>query len=179
MKIISRVIVGAMIVGLACFSLAYFVFWDATVHYGSMAINYVRYMSAPPGTLVTETSPDYKAPQTDDLKTASAAIQPGNVATTDATSVNASATTSAGLPQATQVAADNAKDWPSYNRTLTSNRFSPLDEITPKMPASSRSCAPTTPANTPASTPAYSRSTAPCCSPASTISIRSILRPAS
>jgi alcohol dehydrogenase (cytochrome c) len=64
-----------------------------------MAINYVRYWSAPAGTLETQT-PGTALPST---PTATPASEPAPV-TTDG-------------------------DWPSYNKTLTSNRFSQLDEI--------------------------------------------------
>lgn len=65
---------------------------DAFINVAAMGVNFVRYLSAPAGTLETETAP--------------------------------------GPPpiEAEQVA-DTGKDWPSYNKTLTSNRFSSLDEI--------------------------------------------------
>jgi alcohol dehydrogenase (cytochrome c) len=67
-----------------------------------MAINYVRYWSAPAGTLETEVAPT------------GAATQPST------------ATPSA--PPAT-ASGGNEGDWPSYNKTLTSNRFSQLSQI--------------------------------------------------
>ena len=69
--------------------------------YGGMAFNFYRSFDAPKGTLVTEANPD----------------QSGRC--------NGPAAPAAGTPQAP--AAD--ADWPSYNRTLTSDRYSPLAQI--------------------------------------------------
>ncbi len=71
--------------------------WDTAVKYASMAVNYIRYMNAPPGSTVTELAPDYKA---------GSSAQPALV-----------------------LAKAAADDWPSYNKTLTSERFSPLTAI--------------------------------------------------
>jgi alcohol dehydrogenase (cytochrome c) len=65
---------------------------DAFITNAAMAVNWVRYRSAPAGTLETEV----------------AARPP---------------------PLAALAAPEIGKDWPSYNRTLTSNRFAGLDEI--------------------------------------------------
>lgn len=81
-------------------------YWNTAVKYGSRTINYVKYMSAPKGTLTTEMDPDYQTPSTD-------AASDSNV-------------------HEAAVVADAGKDWPSYNRTVTSNRYSPLDGITPQ-----------------------------------------------
>ncbi|MGE0054413.1 MAG: pyrroloquinoline quinone-dependent dehydrogenase [Hyphomicrobium sp.] len=94
-------IIGGGIV-LAAVAASAFVYydWNAAVHYGSMAINYVNYLGAPKGTITTElaTSADGKeAPNVQAL---------------------AAPTTS------------SVQNWPSYNKTLTSDRFSNLDEIT-------------------------------------------------
>jgi PQQ-dependent dehydrogenase (methanol/ethanol family) len=83
--------------------------WVAT-HYmqtellGAMVLNDMKSANAPAGTLTTELNPDWKE---------TAAVQP--------------AAAVAAPPPAT---ADG--DWPSYNKTVTSERFSPLDEITTK-----------------------------------------------
>jgi alcohol dehydrogenase (cytochrome c) len=69
-----------------------------------MAINYVRYLSAPVGTLSTELA-------------VSAAGKP------TADTVSAPTQAPDGISSAAAV------DWPSYNKTLTSNRFSELDQI--------------------------------------------------
>jgi alcohol dehydrogenase (cytochrome c) len=58
----------------------------------AMGINYLRYMAAPNGTLVTQVA--------------------GPV-----------------MPRTTQTPATDSGDWPTYNKTLTSNRFSGLAQI--------------------------------------------------
>jgi alcohol dehydrogenase (cytochrome c) len=75
--------------------------WNTAVQYVSMAINYVRYMNAPPGKTVTELAPGYTGSSPASLQ------QPAGAASSNA----------------------NTDDWPSYNRTLTSERFSPLNQI--------------------------------------------------
>ena len=101
MRFSLRTLVGAIVVGgIAIAGLSY-AYWDQTVLIGSTAINYVRYWSAPAGTLETEVA-----------QTGTAA-QP-------ASTVSAS-------PQADS--GGTAEDWPSYNKTLTSNRFSQLSQI--------------------------------------------------
>jgi alcohol dehydrogenase (cytochrome c) len=95
-----RAFLGAIAVGgIAVGGLSY-VFWDQTVLIASMAINYVRYWSAPAGTLETE------------VAQAGAAGQPS---------------AASAPPQASPGGAE--EDWLSYNKTLTSNRFSQLSQI--------------------------------------------------
>jgi alcohol dehydrogenase (cytochrome c) len=96
-----RTLLGAIVVvGIAVAGLSY-IYWDETVKIGSMAINYVRYWSAPAGTLETEVA--QPAP----------AVQP-----------------SAAVGLAPNAAPGGTEgDWPSYNKTLTSNRFSQLTQI--------------------------------------------------
>ena len=54
MKFWLRTLAGAIVVvGIAIGGLSY-AYWDQTVQIGSTAINYVRYLSAPAGTLETE-----------------------------------------------------------------------------------------------------------------------------
>jgi alcohol dehydrogenase (cytochrome c) len=102
MKFWLRTLVGAIVVvGIAIAGLSY-VYWDQTVQIGSTAINYVRYWSAPAGTLETEVA------QT------GAAARP-------------SPSTASAAPQAAPGGIEG--DWPSYNKTLTSNRFSELSQI--------------------------------------------------
>ena len=97
-----RALLGAIVVvGIAIGGLSY-AYWDQTVQIGSTAINYVRYWSAPAGTLETEVAPT------------GAAAQP-------------STSTASAAPQAAPGATEG--DWPSYNKTLTSNRFSQLSQI--------------------------------------------------
>jgi alcohol dehydrogenase (cytochrome c) len=83
--------------------------WDRAVPLAAMGLNYVRYLSAPAGTLNTEVS-----------------AAPG--ATTAPSSVPATITP-AQPPGPDQTPGATAEDWPSYNKTLTSNRFSALDQI--------------------------------------------------
>ena len=75
--------------------------WDTAVDLVSMAVNYVKYLNAPAGTTFTELAPGYKGDGS------------GETAPLTATP----------LPNAT------ADDWPSYNKTLTSDRFSQLTQI--------------------------------------------------
>src|SRR5262249_22086671 len=49
-----RALLGAIVVGGIAVGCLSYVFWDQTVLIASMAINYVRYWSAPAGTLETE-----------------------------------------------------------------------------------------------------------------------------
>ena len=67
---------------------------------GGLTRNYVLSLGAPAGTTTTESNPAYQA---------------------------VAATTVASADAATTAASDG--DWPSYNRTLTSDRPSPLAEI--------------------------------------------------
>ena len=102
MRFSLRALLSAIVVvGIAIAGLSY-AYWDQTVLIGSTAINYVRYWSAPAGTLETEVA------QT------GAAAPP-------------SASTASAPPQAAPGGTD--EDWPSYNKTLTSNRFSQLSQI--------------------------------------------------
>jgi len=77
-------------------------YWDQVVPIAALAINYVRYWSAPVGTLATEVAQTGAAAQS-------------------------SATTAAASPPAAPDGTEG--DWPSYNRTFTSKRFSPLSQI--------------------------------------------------
>src|SRR5579872_3726094 len=81
-----------------------YAYWDQAVPLAGMAINYVRSWSAPPGTTTTELA----------------------AASKDAGTPAPSASSAAPLPNAT------TGDWPSYNKTLTSERFSPLSQINTK-----------------------------------------------
>jgi hypothetical protein len=63
MKFWLRILLGAIVVvGIAIGGLSY-AYWDQTVQIGSTAINYVRYWSAPAGTLETEVAPTAAAAQ--------------------------------------------------------------------------------------------------------------------
>ncbi len=96
---------GAAAVGVAAVVVAGAVFanWDNAVPLVAMGINYVRYLSAPAGTLTTEVS--------------------------DVTVANPPTSAAAPASPPDQTPGATADDWPSYNKTLTSNRFSALDQI--------------------------------------------------
>ena len=87
-------LLAACAIAAAC---APFIDWNQAIPTAAMAINYVRYMSAPAGTISTEQAPG-------------------------------TAATAPPLLAAPQASAADA-DWPSYNKTLTSNRFSALAQI--------------------------------------------------
>ena len=94
-------LIAAVAISVAIFGGVFvFAHWDEAVPILAMAINYVRYLSAPAGTITTEVAPGYH-----------------DTAPPPAVTSIQGATAS---PQ---------EDWPSYNRTLTSNRFSPLNQI--------------------------------------------------
>ncbi|MGP8121900.1 MAG: pyrroloquinoline quinone-dependent dehydrogenase [Xanthobacteraceae bacterium] len=103
MKKLSIVLVAAALVTAGCV----YAYWDKAVPIAAMAINYVRYLSAPVGTLTTELA-------------ASSGSKPA-------------AATGAPAPPVPLVADEtpgaSAGNWPSYNKTLTSNRFSELGQI--------------------------------------------------
>src|SRR5262249_56340481 len=99
MKFLLRTLVGAIVVvGIAIGGLSY-AYWDQTVQIGSTAINYVRYLSAPAGTLETEVAPT------------GAAAQP-------------STSTASAAPQAAPGGTEG--DLPTYNKTPPPNPFSPF-----------------------------------------------------
>ncbi len=97
--------------------------FDTLAPYGAMAYNYVRYLNAPAGTLSIETAP------------AQAASTMPNAASPNAASPSAPAAepqpslVASGQPAA--AGAESPGDWPSYNKTLTSNRYSSLTGIDP------------------------------------------------
>ena len=102
MKSWLRPILGAIIViGIVTAGLLY-AYWDQAVPVAAMALNYVRYWSAPAGTLETEVAKTTTAPQP-------------------------SAPTASAAPEVASSGTEG--DWPSYNKTLTSNRFSQLSQI--------------------------------------------------
>jgi alcohol dehydrogenase (cytochrome c) len=75
--------------------------WDQAVPIAGKAINFIRSLTAPAGTTVTE-----QAPSADDA---------GVVVSLD-------------LPAVDQPS-NNSADWPTYNKTLTSERYSTLNQI--------------------------------------------------
>ena len=78
--------------------------WDDLVPIVGLGVNYVRFFDAPKGTLTTERG--RRAGQ-------AARSRPCGARSSKAAE-----------------AANGSKDWPSYNKTLTSERFSELDQIT-------------------------------------------------
>src|SRR4249919_1443450 len=100
------IIVGVLLVaGGAIAGVLYVTFPVAMTTYGGMGLNFVKTLSTPAGTLAVETNTAYKAP-------VAAGSSPPPA---DAVWPNAA-----------------AGDWPSYNRTPTSQRYSPLDQINSK-----------------------------------------------
>ena len=97
-------IVGVLVVTGAAAAGTLYVYWDQAVPLAGMAINYFRSWSAPSGTTATELA----------------------AASKDAGAVAASTPSAAPLPNAT------AGDWSSYNKTLTSERYSQLSQINTK-----------------------------------------------
>ena len=98
---LRALLVVIVVVGIAGAGLLYS-YWDQAVPIAALAINYVRYWSAPAGILATE------------------------VAQTGAAAQSSAATAAASPPAPSD---GTEADWPSYNRTLTSSRFSPLSQI--------------------------------------------------
>jgi alcohol dehydrogenase (cytochrome c) len=98
------IIVCALVVTGAVAAEALYVYWDQAVPIVGMAINYYRSLSAPAGTTSTELAPG----------SSSAGAVPA----------------SGPAPTATPNAITG--DWPSYNKTLTSERYSQLSQINTK-----------------------------------------------
>src|SRR5271170_7425268 len=107
MKKKTWIILGMLFVaGIAIAGILYVAFPVGMTTYGGMGLNYLKTLSTPAGTVSTEANPAYKAPE------AAAAPSPPLA---DAAWPNAA-----------------SGDWPSYNRTPTSQRFSPLTQINTK-----------------------------------------------
>ena len=97
---LAGVLVAVVVFGAVVVSGVVYAHWDKAVPIAAMAVNYVRYLWAPAGTLTTELR-------------ALPPARPGSGSTTGA--------------DQTPGAADG--NWPSYNKTLSSNRYSSLDQI--------------------------------------------------
>jgi alcohol dehydrogenase (cytochrome c) len=110
-KNILLIIVGVLVVTGAAATGTLYAYWDQAVPLAGMAINYVRYLSAPAGTLATEMAASKDA----EPLAASGAPAPGPMP--------------AAPPVADQTPGAATGNWPSYNKTLTSNRFSQLNQI--------------------------------------------------
>jgi alcohol dehydrogenase (cytochrome c) len=104
MKKMLLIIVGVLVVASAAAAGATYIYWDQAVPLAGMAINYVRSWTAPSGTTTTELSA---------ASGAGAAIVPSSPSPAPATNAT-------------------AEDWPSYNRTFTSERYSQLRQINVK-----------------------------------------------
>jgi alcohol dehydrogenase (cytochrome c) len=105
MKARTEILVGLVLIGSLAAGAVY-LNWDKVVPLAAMGINYVRYLSAPAGTLTTEAA------------SAPAAQAP-----------NSRPAPSVAPPTRDQTPGATPDNWPSYNKTLTSNRFSALDQI--------------------------------------------------
>jgi alcohol dehydrogenase (cytochrome c) len=100
------IILGVLFVGgLGIAVILYVTFPVEMITYGGMALNYLKTLSTPAGTLSTEANPAYKGP----------VVSAPTLPPADSAWPNAA-----------------AGDWPSYNRTPSSQRFSPLTQITTK-----------------------------------------------
>ncbi len=99
------VIIGAIAaVGVVIAAVLYVVYPVQMTTVGGLARNYLLTLSTTPGTVNTEVNPAYKA---------DGAVAPS-------------------LPAETSSPNAAAADWPSYNRTLNSQRYSPLSQINAK-----------------------------------------------
>jgi alcohol dehydrogenase (cytochrome c) len=101
------IVLGSLfLAGLVIAGILFVAFPIAMTTYGGMGLNYLKTLSTPAGTVSTEANPAYKAPE--------AAVAPSP------------ALADAGWPNAA------VGDWPSYNRTPSSQRYSPLTQINTK-----------------------------------------------
>jgi alcohol dehydrogenase (cytochrome c) len=98
------IIAGVLVVTGTVAAGTIYAYWDQAVPLAGMAINYFRSWSAPLGTTTTELAPASKD---------TGIVAPSNPA-------------AASPPDAI------AADWPSYNKTLTSERYSQLNQINTK-----------------------------------------------
>jgi alcohol dehydrogenase (cytochrome c) len=87
-------------------------------HVGGLTISFIRNLGAPPGTTETNINPLFKH------------LNLGTEAGTVATETNPDVKAADAV--VTPVAPATTADWPSYNRTLTSERFSQLRQIDTK-----------------------------------------------
>jgi alcohol dehydrogenase (cytochrome c) len=102
-------VVGGLIVAVGTVAAAVvYAYWNKAVPIAAMAINYVRYLSAPAGTIKTE---EAKA---------------NNESHSSSSLAGSNRQLSSPQPRA------HEEDWPSYNKTLKSDRYSQLDQINRK-----------------------------------------------
>jgi len=93
-------IAGVLLIAGAIAAGVLYGYWDEAVPLAGMAVNFVRTLTAPSGTTTTEEA----APST-------------------------SAEVPMNAPAAATLPAVLADDWPGYNKTLTSERYSPLSQV--------------------------------------------------
>ncbi len=104
-KKVWAIVGGLFVAGVAVAGFLYVAFPVAMTTYGGMGLNYLRSMGSPAGTVSVEANPSYVPPTA-----ATPAAAPVDAAWPDAA----------------------AGDWPSYNRTPSSQRYSPLNQINTK-----------------------------------------------
>jgi alcohol dehydrogenase (cytochrome c) len=102
---VSGAALGVFLAGVGAGTALYYLFPHEVIRYTIFSRSYIYSWTAPAGTTTTELNPAYEGPGI-----------PAPALVSEAALANA--------------AVDD--QWPSYNRTLTSERFSPLDEINPK-----------------------------------------------
>ena len=102
--IIVIIVVVLVVIGAAAAGTLFYAYPIQTQLFGALTINYFRSWSAPPGTTTTELNAAYEA---------TGAVAPSPPAAVPS-------------PNAT------TGDWPGYNRTLTSERYSQLSQINTK-----------------------------------------------
>jgi len=97
----KRLIVATALVVVAVVAGMLYVFWNQVIPVAGLLVNYFRSSEEPAGTLTIETAPSAQGA--------------------------APATAAPSSPAPSLLA--TSLDWPSYNRTLTSDRYSPLGQI--------------------------------------------------
>jgi alcohol dehydrogenase (cytochrome c) len=101
MRIRRPKVAGALIAAAAIIPTVIYAYWDQAVPIAGMAINFVRTLTAPTGSTDTEQAPPIDA---------------------------GGAVVSLPRPAAARPSA-TSDEWPRYNKTLTSERYSPLNQI--------------------------------------------------
>jgi alcohol dehydrogenase (cytochrome c) len=102
------VVIGGTVVAIGIIAgVLVYAYWNKAVPIVAMGINYVRYLSAPAGTIKTEEASAEKGALPSQLSPPT--------------------TTSSQSPSANVGAQEG--DWPSYNKTLTSDRYADLSQI--------------------------------------------------
>lgn len=104
MKHKFRIMLGAIVVVIGVTVGVVYVYWAQVVPVVAMGVNMVHYWGAPDGTLTLEANPAASGEPTTVMAVPAAPLAPG----------------------------ENAGDWPSYNQTLTSRRYSALSQINTK-----------------------------------------------